>query len=100
MRPALVCDDIKNLDLSGFSCVAPTGDQPTIRFRGVRRAFVNNCSAPVGSKVFLGVEGAASEKITVMGNDLSEAGAGVVGAPEVNSSAVYESGNRAATHSG
>jgi hypothetical protein len=96
MRPALVCDDVKNLDLNGFSCVAPAGDQPTIRLRGARRAFVSNCCAPAGTKTFLRVEGPASEKITVMGNDLSDAAATVDTAADVKPFTVYESGNRTA----
>jgi hypothetical protein len=48
-RPALIFDDVKNLDMDGFAASPPAASGlPLIRFKEVRRAFVRGCSSPRG----------------------------------------------------
>jgi hypothetical protein len=94
MRPALMCDDVKNLDIDSFAAMAPPSRMPVMRLKQVRRAFIRGCSASPDTGTYLQVEGEETEKISVMGNDLSEAGKAISLAEGVKSNAVFESGNR------
>jgi hypothetical protein len=94
MRPALMFDDVRNLDIDGFAAMAPPSGMPVIRLKQVSRAFLRGCSAPPGTGTYLQVEGEDTEKICVMGNDLSEAGKPISLEDGVKSNALFESGNR------
>jgi len=94
LRPALLCDDVKNLDIDGLTGGTPGGDQPLLRFAGVKRAFVRGCYVQPGTKTFLKIEGSQTEKITVMGNDLGEAASAIAKDASVPATAVFESWNR------
>ncbi len=94
MRPALMFDDVKNLDIDSFAAPAPPSGMPVMRLKQVRRAFIRGCSASPGTGTYAQVEGEETEKISVMGNDLSEAGKPISLAEGVRSNAVFESGNR------
>lgn len=69
LRPALVCDDVEELNLVGFK--APMfGAEPLMRLIGTRGAVIQN-SGPLGSvNNFVRVEGAQSADVALMGNDL------------------------------
>jgi hypothetical protein len=94
MRPALLCDDVKDLDIAGLTGGAPGNEQPLVRLIGTKRAFVHGCYAPPGTTTFLRVEGGETGKVTLLGNDLSEAASAVTKAADVAVDAVFESGNR------
>ncbi len=70
-RPAMVCEDIAGLDLFHFK--AMIGNEPVLRFRDVRNSMIQSCQAPRGTEIFLSAEGMKSGKISLIGNDLSEA---------------------------
>jgi len=93
-RPALMCDDVKGLDIDGLGGDTPGGDQPLVRLTGVKGAFVRGCCAQTGTKTFLRVEGSTSEQITLVGNDLSQAENTVAKDDDVPAPAVFECGNR------
>ena len=71
MRSALICDDVQDLDLSGFR--APVfGSEPLIRLRGTRGALIQSCR-PVGKvRNFLSVEDAQCAGIAMMTNDFRD----------------------------
>jgi hypothetical protein len=94
MRPALQCDDVKDLDIAGLMGGAPGNEQPLVRLIGTKRAFVHGCLAPPGTTTFLRVEGGQTEKVTLLGNDLSETAGAVTKDADVPADAVFESGNR------
>lgn len=94
MRPALVCDDVKNLDLDSMTASAPAEGEPVIRLEQVRRAFIRGCSAPRAAKMFLRAEGSSTEQVTIMGNDLSGVAEAISVDASVNRAAIHESGNR------
>jgi polygalacturonase len=93
MRPALMFDDVKNLDIDSLAAKAPPSGMPVMRLKQVRRAFIRGCSASPGTGTYLQVEGEWTEKISLMGNDLSEAGKPISLAEGVKSTAVFASGN-------
>jgi hypothetical protein len=69
-RPALVCDDVKNLDVDGFRPSAVASAQPAVRLIQTRSAFLRGCYAAAGAKSFLDVQGAQTERITLLASDL------------------------------
>jgi polygalacturonase len=87
-RPALVCDDVADLVVSGFEVGPGGGIDPVIRLQNTARAFVHGSRAPAGTKVFLRVEGARSGGIVLAGNDLSTAQHAVTSGKEVSAEAV------------
>ncbi len=73
MRPLLVCEDVKNLTVSGLAGSPPASSEPFLLFRNVRRAFIHGCASPPHTETFLRAEGTLSSDISLIGNDLSAA---------------------------
>ena len=93
-RPALMLDDVKNADIDSFTASAPESGEPFIRFRDVDGAFVRGCRAPSGVGTFLAVSGKGSRKITIMGNDLSDARQAATTDDDAPVGVVFQSANR------
>ena len=55
-RPALVCDDVKNLQLDGFH-VLSAGKEPVIFLKDVQGAAIRNSPAPPGAASFIKTSG-------------------------------------------
>ena len=47
--PALHCDEVKNLDLSGLRAAEIDSGEPVIRVRQTRPALLPGCTAPPGA---------------------------------------------------
>ena len=94
MRPALVCDDVHNLDIDSMIASAPASDEPVIRLEQSQRTFILGCRAPSGAKTFLSVTGPTCDQITIMGNDLSASTTPLSTDDNVPVTAVHQSGNR------
>lgn len=92
-RPAICCDDVKDLEVSGLRSTSVIGDQPVIRLIGAKGALVRGCSAPAGTKAFIAVEGGETARVTVMGNDLRGTTTTATVAAGVAGKAVAISGN-------
>lgn len=92
-RPAIVCDDVKDLELDGIRGATIAGPQPVIQLRQTSRAFIRGCCAPAGAKTFLEVQGSRSESIALNGNNLLSVEQSVKSGPDVSQSAVTASGN-------
>ena len=71
-RPALVCDDVADLDL--FALHAQGGpDRPLMRARDLAGALISGCRLPQELGVFLRLEGKASADVSLIGNELGKA---------------------------
>jgi len=92
-RPALLCDDVRDLRLDGFAATAPAGAQPLIRFRNVQGAFVTGSRLPKGAAGLLRVEGRATSGIRLVGNDFGASAKPIETADGVPERAVVEAGN-------
>jgi polygalacturonase len=92
-RPSLVCEEVEDLDLSAWRCAGAPPRQPVIRLRQVKEAFIHNCRSPRGARIFLGVEGAASEQIRLAGNSLVGADKATETGPSVLGNAVSSDAN-------
>jgi hypothetical protein len=86
-RPALVCDDVDRLAVSGFEA---DKSSPVFILRNTRHALLNGNVAPEDGKIFLRAEG-MSANIRLFGNDLSTTPTPVEFGPGTKSDAVvYE----------
>lgn len=68
MRPVLVCDDVKEMDVDGLSGSPTIGGQPFVKLIQTKQAVVHDCSAPIGNETFVELQGSKSEGIVVMNN--------------------------------
>jgi len=91
---ALRCWGVDNLDIDGFNGrQSANSDKPAISLKNVKEAFIHNCYAPEGTGTFLELKENIG-KITLMGNQLSNAQKVYSTSPEIGNKVVYEFGNR------
>jgi len=69
-RPAIVCDDVKNLDIEDLRTARVSSSQPVVKLIQTRGAWLRGCSAPPETKVFLELQGGGTRQITITGCDL------------------------------
>lgn len=67
-RPAVVCDDAKDLILAGLELAAPAGDGAVVELKNTQRVFIAGMRVPVGAKTIVQVSGADSSGISFAGN--------------------------------
>jgi polygalacturonase len=91
-RPAVVCDDVHGLRVSGLS-TTPGQGQPVMRLVQSGDAWISGCAAPTGTKTFLTVEGASSASILLSGCDLRGAERAVAVSDGAPAKSVEASGN-------
>ena len=72
-RPALHCEDVNDLEVSGLHASVPTGNEPVVRFEQTRSAFVHGCSVPSSTATFLEVRGNQTDNIVLQSNNLATA---------------------------
>lgn len=70
-RPAVHCDDVKDLRMNQFTASAPASSEPLIVLSGVERAFMTGCSIAGNTGVEL--RGAETAGIHLVANDFSRA---------------------------
>lgn len=73
LRPAIVCDDVVDLEIAGFKARTSPGAESLIRFQSVRDAFIHGSRPSDDVALFLRVEGQSSRDIALVGNDLRRA---------------------------
>ena len=73
MRPALVAEDVEDLELSNFRA-GGTGPVARLCLREARQVYLHNCRPLNDVAVFLSVEGSGSQGILLQANDLRRAG--------------------------
>jgi polygalacturonase len=73
LRPAIVCDDVADLELSGFRASGHPEAEALIRLQGARGAFIHGCRPLNDVGAFLRIEGAESRDILLAANDLRRA---------------------------
>jgi len=92
-RPAIFCDDVKDLDITGLRSQPIAGTQPVVKLVQSKQVFISNCSAPKGTKAFLEVQGNQTEGVVLAGSNLLAAEQAVQSSPEVPKAAVTATGN-------
>jgi len=68
--PAFDIDTVANLELLRATTTEPRTEDPVVRLTNVSQAALQLCSAMDGTKVFLEINGAANQAITLFGNRL------------------------------
>ena len=88
LRPAIVCDDVQDLDLFGLRAEIDPEASGVVRLIHCRGALIHGCRAYEPIPTFLRVEGDRSEKMYLTGNDLRDAKHPVLAGPNVPKDAV------------
>ena len=70
-RPALVADQVAELDLHAILAEPPSGDQPAIWLSDVQGCFLQGLRARLGTRTFIKLSGAQTARIHAVGNDFS-----------------------------
>jgi hypothetical protein len=73
MRPAVVCDDAEQLELSGFSAQGYNGQESLIRLCQTKGVFIQGSRALGDVATFVRLEGNESRDILLKNNDLRAA---------------------------
>lgn len=69
-RPALIFDDVSGGRVTNLVSTPVTGAMPVVQLVGCRDVELTKSVAPAGTRVYLGVEGAASSDIVLSGDTL------------------------------
>jgi len=94
-RPALYCDDVRNLHVEGLRAKSAKEAAPLILLKDTREALVRGCIAMPDTRVFLGLEGDTSS-VALVGNHLDRAAEVANLAPGVPTGALFQAANRRA----
>ena len=92
-RPAIFCDDVKDLDLDGLRSQPIAGTQPVVQLVQNKQAWIKGCSAPAGTKTFLKVNGDQTAGVVLSHNNLLAAEQAAESDPDVPKDAVTMFGN-------
>lgn len=92
-RPAMIFDQVQNLELRNSAVAPPTGTEPAIWLREVKRAFLQGLRAQPQTQVLARLAGAGTEGVLAVGNDFTEAAAPFKLEPEVNPNALRQEAN-------
>ncbi len=88
-RPALICDDVTDLEITGFDAQSTTDNaRGLVWLRQSKGAWIHGCRLTRPTRTFLRVDGAASTGISLVGNDLRKAGKTVESGEDVSAEAI------------
>jgi polygalacturonase len=73
-RPAIVCDEVHDLELCGLTMSAPSSAEAAIELRNTSDAFIQGARVTQQAASMLHVSGASSHHIVLSANDLSRVG--------------------------
>jgi hypothetical protein len=92
-RPAIVCDDVKSLEIDGLRAAAVESGQPVVKLIQTRNAFLRGCTAPRATSVFLEMQGDQSDRIALVASELTAAKTAVSVQSNVAPGVVSQAGN-------
>lgn len=90
---AMVCDDVWNLELDGFSARPSGSGAALVRLIDAQDALIRGCAPSDGTNVFLEASGEKTRGVALIGNDLRRAKDAVQLKEEVSRKAVAEADN-------
>ena len=93
-RPALVFDDVNDLEICGLDAQGSPSAQALIRLRQVEGAFIHSCWPRNKVTTFIRVDGDRLNNVALMNNDLSEVEQILEKGENVKKNAVYLGNNR------
>ena len=71
-RPALVFDDVKDVEIAGLDAEGSSFAEALMRLKEVEGAFVHGCRASGEVGTFVRLEGAGTKGIALVGNELTQ----------------------------
>lgn len=89
-RPALVAEDVHDLDVFGLRAQLASGAGALLQLVDVQGALLHGCRVPTEIETFVSVAGRRSSRIALRGNDLRRARRAVVQSADVARDAVSE----------
>jgi len=92
-RHALVFEDVQDALVDGLNAAFCNGASSTIRLTDVKGVLIRGCRPKVGTDVFLKLQGAQTDKVVLMGNDLSGVNKVAQISPDVPKGALSELAN-------
>ena len=93
-RPAVLCDDVLNLEVAGFSEEKSGSGSPAMFvLKDVSQAAFRACRPAAGSRTFLRLEGKTA-RVSVFGNDLSRVISPFEFGESVPESAIFQAANK------
>ncbi|MCU0916194.1 MAG: glycoside hydrolase family 28 protein [Planctomycetes bacterium] len=93
-RHAVVLEDVTNATIDALNAAPSAGAASLLRLGDVRDVFIRGCTPLAGTDVFLTLQGARSEGVTLCGNDLRHAQKAVAVDADVAPGAVAQIANR------
>ncbi|MCL5282877.1 MAG: glycoside hydrolase family 28 protein [Planctomycetes bacterium] len=93
-RHAVVFDDVRNATVDRLNAAWSSGAASSLRLTDVHDALIRDCRPAPGMDVFLKVQGAKTEGVTLMGNDLRGVKQAVAAGEGVPRTAVAQMANR------
>lgn len=70
-RPALICEDVRGLDISGLRAASTPETESLLQLRDVQHGFVFGCRPLTNVNLFVSIHGEATRGISLVGNDFS-----------------------------
>jgi len=92
-RPAIFCDNVNKLQISGLSSTPTSRDQPVIRLNQTNQACIQGSTAPPGTNAYLDVQGDQTAQIVLMNNNLIASKKMVSSGDDVPDKAITAIGN-------
>ena len=92
-RPAIVCEDVHDLEIDNLRTTPIAGESPVIRLIQSAEVSIRNCRAPVRAATFLEVAGGDSRAIVLSTSELTSATQRVALVENAPASAVTEFAN-------
>jgi hypothetical protein len=93
LRPALIADDVSDLELDGFVTSTVSGAQPVLWLHQVRGALLRGSRIGAHAEEFLRLSGSDTREVKLIGNDLANAARPLERSPEVSPTAAFETAN-------
>jgi hypothetical protein len=91
LRPAIVCDDVDDLELSSVKLAGSTNGESVVRLQNTKNVFIHATRTINSTATFLRVEGSMSSDILLSGNKLNRSTKIVEATAEVPKDAVSNS---------
>jgi hypothetical protein len=94
-RHAVVCEDVQDAGIDSLDAPYASGAAPLLRLTDVQGVLIRGCMPPAGTEVFLSLQGARSDRVTLTGNDFRGVKKVVEAGADVPANAVDGLANRA-----
>ena len=94
LRPALICDDVCNVNIAGLDAQFSPGAEPMIDLKQVQDAIIRGCQPAAAVDTFLKLEGNKCRNVTVMSNGMSRVKNVATVGPHVPKNTLSVIGNR------